>query len=117
MSATGRTLAPARPGLTPARPANEALFDRERAAQATPNRSAIDQDYQNQRTQLEQRHVQEYANPRGNESGAQMFQRQEFEHNELQARYNYGRSTGMSHMPESHFGGGGFHGGGGGRPR
>jgi hypothetical protein len=113
----GRTLTPARSGISQARPANEALFNRNAAGSAgTAGRSSLDESYRNQRMDLEQRHVQEYANPRG-ESGAQMFQRQELEHNDLQARYNYGRSAGMSRMPESHFGGGGFHGGGGGRPR
>jgi hypothetical protein len=115
--APGRTLTPARSGITQTRPATDALFERNQTGSA--GRSSLDESYRNEHTQLEQQHVQEYANPSGRESQSQMFQRQELEHRDVQQRYNQARSSGMSRMPASHFGGGGgggFHGGGG-RPR
>jgi hypothetical protein len=66
--------------------------------------------------QVEQRHVQEFAQPGRQESDAQMFQRQEMEHRDVQSRYSTARSSGMARMPASHVAGGGAHGGGG-RPR
>jgi hypothetical protein len=115
--APGRTLAPARPGLAPTRPASEALFDRGQTGTGGTAHSSLDDSYRDEHTQLEQRHIQEYAHPNAGESQAQMFQRQEMEHNDVQSRYNAARSAGMSHMPASHFGGGGGFHGGGGRPR
>jgi hypothetical protein len=117
VSQSGRSLSPARPGLAPARPANEALFNRNAGAIGSTGRSSLDDSYRDERSQLEQRHVQEFANPRSGESQEDMMGRQQLEHNDIQQRYNMARSSGMSRMPASHFsGGGGFHGGGG-RPR
>jgi hypothetical protein len=109
----GRSLAPARPGLAPTRPATQALFDR--GASGGSGRSSLDDSYRTERMQVEQRHVQEFAQPGRQESDAQMFQRQEMEHRDVQSRYSTARSSGMARMPASHAAGGGAHGGG--RPR
>jgi hypothetical protein len=111
----GRSLAPARSGLAPARPATQALFDR--GGTGGSARSSLDDSYRNERLQLEQRHVQEFAQPGRPESETQLMQRQEMEHRDMQSRYSTARSSGMARMPASHFAGGGGGGrGGGGRP-
>ncbi|HXB24845.1 MAG TPA: DUF6600 domain-containing protein [Gemmatimonadaceae bacterium] len=76
---------------------------------ARPGRTSLDQSYDQERRQLESRHMQEFANPRPTESRAQMYQRQEAEHRELNFRYSTARSGGMTRMPARVGGGGGHH--------
>jgi hypothetical protein len=109
----GGGLSPARPGLPATHPVTgPASFSRGGAAP----RSTLDQEYMNERTQMETRHQQEFAQPRAEPEQRQMFERQQAEHNDLSQRYNMARQQNMSHLPPSRGFGGGFHGGGG-RPR
>jgi len=95
---SGRGLAPARPGLTPARPAP--------GLRARPGRTALDQSFGDERQQLESRHIQEFAKPPAGESREEMYQRQETEHRDLISRYNTARSAGAARMPAPSHGGG-----------
>jgi hypothetical protein len=98
--AGGRGLRPARSGLTPAVPVERSLPNRQ-------GRTSLEQSYGAERAQLEARHIQEFAHPSSAESRAQMYQRQEAEHRELNNRFNTARSAGMTRMPAApHFGGG-----------
>jgi hypothetical protein len=98
----GHSLTPARGGLPRTSPAGQGGFRR-------PAGTALDQSYRQERGQLETQHMQEFANPRATESREQMYQRQEAEHRELNARYNTARIGGMSSMPARVGGGGGHH--------
>jgi hypothetical protein len=96
----GRGLTPARPGLAPSRPVSQGFAPRQ-------GRTSLDQSFGAERQQLEARHMQEFANPRTDESRNQMYQRQEAEHRELVNRYNTARSSGLTRMPPApHFSGG-----------
>lgn len=105
----------ARP-LTPARGGLPALRPAQGAPSVGRGRTTLENEYENERSQMETRHAQEFAQPRESSGGGQqqMFERQEQEHQELQQRYNSARTQNMEHMPAPHFS---APRGGGGRPR
>ena len=70
----------------------------------------IDEDYRNQRSDMDTRHTQEIAVPRDGESGDQMKQRHTAENKDLEDRYTQGKaahsktvpSGGQAHDEKSH---------------
>jgi hypothetical protein len=62
-----------------------------------PASPQLNQEYQQQRAQMETRHQQEFASPGANQ--AEVSQRQEQEHQQLDRSYQQARTTGAEHMP------------------
>ncbi len=103
----GHTLAPARPGL----PAPLPALAQPRAVgipTVHPSTSpTLDDEFHTQSSQMESRHVQEFAKPPAGESPEALAARQEGEHRSLQQQYEGAKARGAQHMPAAPRGGGG----------
>jgi hypothetical protein len=125
--ADGATLKPARAGLPAAHPAfqtgvvsramtpppapREATATRVPASPATASRPpaarppvragspALNAAYAAQRTQMEERHVQQFAKPPAGVTPDALAERQQAEHNDLDARYHQAAAEGRSALP------------------
>jgi len=61
----------------------------------------LDRDYASQRTTMDNRHQQEIANPRNDESSDQRVQRHASENQDLEQRYSAGKASHSQALPPS----------------
>ena len=61
----------------------------------------LDRDYARERTTMDNRHQQEIANPRNDESSDQRIQRHATENQDLEARYTAGKASHSQSLPPS----------------
>ena len=61
----------------------------------------LDRDYARERTTMDNRHQQEVANPRNDESSDQRVQRHATENQDLEARYTAGKASHAQTLPPS----------------
>jgi len=61
----------------------------------------LDRDYAQQRTSMDNRHQQEIANPRTDESSDQRVQRHATENKDLETRYSAGKASHAQALPPS----------------
>jgi hypothetical protein len=88
---------PAPPAARPATPT--APEPAQRVTVGTPKATPqLDQEYQQQRGQMEARHQQEFAAPTRTEPTPQLEQRQETEHQTLARNYEQAKTSGAEHM-------------------
>jgi hypothetical protein len=90
-------------GNRPSAPTTTASTQAEKVPVGSPRQTPqLDQEYQQQRAQMETRHQQEFASPAVAQHPAQvdqLEQRQEAEHQTLQHTYQEARTSGAAHMP------------------
>ena len=91
----GAELRPGRPGL----PAARSALGPASARRVGVGQSPLEDSYGAEHSELNARHMREFAQPARAEPPQALSERQEIERRELQSRYQAARQGGMTHMP------------------